>query len=249
MAEFFCAAKPFHGSSKMRAPAFRAISRVSSVEPESTTTISCAQLTLSSVRGRLAASFSVIRTTERVFGIVPRINRRTAGFNRSPGQLFAAASTSAHSSALSFSSAAATFSSRCATFDVPGIGIRTGERCRSHASESCETVAPCCLAICAQLLRRGMVRLQQFSACIGVPGQEADALLLAPVQRFLMTAVAQTVSILDSHDRGRYSRASSISAGVTSLSPMWRILPCSCIRLSAPRLSSSGVRGSMRWSW
>jgi hypothetical protein len=42
--------------------------------------------------------------------------------------------------------AAAMFSSRCFTEDVPGMGSITGERCRSHASESCAVVAPCFFA-------------------------------------------------------------------------------------------------------
>src|ERR1700757_1269242 len=40
----------------------------------------------------------------------------------------------------SFTAAAATFSSRCSMREVPGIGSITGERCRSHASASCEGV-------------------------------------------------------------------------------------------------------------
>jgi hypothetical protein len=79
MAEFFCPANPFQGSSNTRAPAFCAASKVPSVDPESTTTISCAHVTLSSVRGRLAASFNVISTTERVFAIEPRITFQTSG--------------------------------------------------------------------------------------------------------------------------------------------------------------------------
>src|ERR1019366_5046978 len=54
--------------------------------------------------------------------------------------------------------------------------------------------------------RRWMVGLEQFSARIGVPGQEADALLLAPIQHFLMTAVTETVSILDSCDIDKFAR-------------------------------------------
>src|SRR5271155_4963445 len=51
------------------APNAEAISTVLSVEPESTTTISFAQRTLSRVRRRLAASFFVMMATERVFPI------------------------------------------------------------------------------------------------------------------------------------------------------------------------------------
>jgi hypothetical protein len=56
------------------------MSTVPSVDPESTTTISCAHRTLSSVRGRLAASFNVISTTESVFAIEPRITCRALAF-------------------------------------------------------------------------------------------------------------------------------------------------------------------------
>ena len=71
MAEFFCTAKPFHGSEKIFAPYERAISNVRSVDPESTTMISPRPsrtngITLSSVLGRLASSFCVINTTEMV---------------------------------------------------------------------------------------------------------------------------------------------------------------------------------------
>ena len=43
-----------------------AISRVRSVDPESSTTISSAHATLASVRARFASSFSVMMTTERL---------------------------------------------------------------------------------------------------------------------------------------------------------------------------------------
>jgi len=51
-----------------------------------------------------------------------------------------------------------------------------------------------------QRLRRRMVRLKQFPSRIGVPGQKANALLLAPVQRLLVTTVGQAVAILDGDD-------------------------------------------------
>jgi hypothetical protein len=72
--------------------------------------------------------------------------------------------------------------------------------------------------------------------------------LLAIAERLLVAAVGQTVSILDSNDFYDLARVFYLGR-VTSLKPMWRILPCSCIRLSAPSDSSSGVRGSMRCSW
>ena len=65
-AEFFCAAKPFHGSQKNFAWKDSAISRVRSVDPESRTTISSAHATLCSVRARLASSFRVMMTIERL---------------------------------------------------------------------------------------------------------------------------------------------------------------------------------------
>jgi hypothetical protein len=70
IAEFFCAAKPFHGSEMTRASKERAISRVRSVEPESRTMISSANWTLRRVRARLASSLSVMIATESsgVFG-------------------------------------------------------------------------------------------------------------------------------------------------------------------------------------
>ena len=52
----------------------------------------------------------------------------------------------------------------------------------------------------AQGLRGGVVGLEQLAAGVGVPGQEADAAALAVDERFLMAAVGQTVSILDSDD-------------------------------------------------
>jgi hypothetical protein len=48
--------------------------------------------------------------------------------------------------------------------------------------------------------RGGVVGFEELAAGHGVPGQEADALLLAVLERFLMTAVGETVSILDSDD-------------------------------------------------
>ena len=47
-----------------------AISRVRSVEPESTTTISSANCTLARVRARFASSLKVMMATESVGGIV-----------------------------------------------------------------------------------------------------------------------------------------------------------------------------------
>jgi len=64
IAEFFCAAKPFHGSEMTRASKERAISRVRSMEPESRTMISSANWTLRRVRARLASSLSVMMATE-----------------------------------------------------------------------------------------------------------------------------------------------------------------------------------------
>ncbi len=64
MAKFFCAANPGHARSITVAPKLRAISTVLSVDPESTTTISPAQPTEASVRGRFSASFSVTIATE-----------------------------------------------------------------------------------------------------------------------------------------------------------------------------------------
>src|SRR5207248_300090 len=70
-AEFFCAAYPFHSSTKTLAPNDRAISTVRSVDPESTTMISpfpsrTKGITLSSVRARFASSLYVMMTTESV---------------------------------------------------------------------------------------------------------------------------------------------------------------------------------------
>ena len=74
-------------------------------------------------------------------------------------------------------------------------------------------------------------------------------LLLAPVERFLMTAVGQTVSILDSHDGddllglldfgGRDFAQPDVANLALLLHPFER----------AERLSSSGVRGSIRCNW
>src|ERR1700733_13072799 len=65
-AKFFCAANPRQGSVTKRALWDSATARVASVDPESTMTISSAQATLASVRGRFASSFSVTMATERV---------------------------------------------------------------------------------------------------------------------------------------------------------------------------------------
>src|SRR6202021_1864220 len=88
-----------------------------------------------------------------------RIQRKTqvflhiccACFIQRGNAYFAAASSSCHSASLSVTSAAFKFSSRCAIEDVPGIGSITGERCSSHASDNCETVAPCFLASSSSL--------------------------------------------------------------------------------------------------
>src|ERR1700674_4332162 len=71
IAEFFCAAKPFQGSTNTLAPYLRAISRVRSVDPESSTIISprpslTKVRTLSRVQERFASSLCVMRTTEIV---------------------------------------------------------------------------------------------------------------------------------------------------------------------------------------
>ena len=72
MAEFFCAANPFHASGKdlhLWTNSF-AISSVRSVEPESTMTISSAiSITLCRVRAMLVSSLKVIIATERFIGI------------------------------------------------------------------------------------------------------------------------------------------------------------------------------------
>ena len=58
----------------------------------------------------------------------------------------------------------------------------------------------------AKRLCRRVIRLQQLPSGIGVPGQEADAVFLAPIQHFLMTAVTETVSILDSYNIDKFTR-------------------------------------------
>src|SRR5262249_42404481 len=66
-AEFFCGAKPFHGSVKTLAPCARARAKVWSVLPESTTMISPAMPSmLFSVRTMFASSLRVMMQTERV---------------------------------------------------------------------------------------------------------------------------------------------------------------------------------------
>src|SRR5579864_2653151 len=66
-AEFFCRAKPFHGSTNTFAPNDRAMDTVASVLPESTITISLAiSFTLFSVRPTFASSLSVMMQTERL---------------------------------------------------------------------------------------------------------------------------------------------------------------------------------------
>jgi len=54
---------------------------------------------------------------------------------------FAESSISFHSVALNSTAADPTFSSRCSIEVVPGMGRITFDRCSSHASESCDTVA------------------------------------------------------------------------------------------------------------
>ncbi len=97
---------------------------------------------------------------------------REQGTGRQQGYL-AAASTAAHSSLPISSAAAATFSSRCATFDVPGIGSITGERCSSHTSESCETVAECRAANSASASAAGCSGFSSFPPAIGYHGKNA----------------------------------------------------------------------------
>jgi hypothetical protein len=65
IAKFFWAAKPGHGRSEIVAPNLRAMSRVRSVDPESTMMTSSAKRTLSRVRARFSSSLSVIMATER----------------------------------------------------------------------------------------------------------------------------------------------------------------------------------------
>src|SRR5581483_10131764 len=82
-AEFFCAAYPFHSSTKTFAPSDSAISTVRSVDPESTTMISpfpsrTSGITLSSVRPRLASSLYVMMTTESV---TPRAYSKLSSFH------------------------------------------------------------------------------------------------------------------------------------------------------------------------
>ena len=64
---------------------------------------------------------------------------------------FAALSISFHSASVRVMPADAMFSSRCLTEEVPGIGKMTDEWWRSHARESCATVAPCFLAVASSL--------------------------------------------------------------------------------------------------
>ena len=64
MAICFWGPKPFQGSAKTSQPKSRAISRVPSVLPESTTTICLAKATLFRQPGRFAASSFVMIATE-----------------------------------------------------------------------------------------------------------------------------------------------------------------------------------------
>src|ERR1022692_422681 len=81
-------------------------------------------------------------------------------------------------------------------------------------------------------LRRGMVGLEQLSAGIGIPGQETDALLFAPGECFLMAAVGQTVSILDSDNRDNplrfldFSGSNFAEANVTDLALDLHLAKC-----------------------
>ncbi len=49
-------------------------------------------------------------------------------------------------------------------------------------------------------LREGMVGLEQFAAGHGIPGQEGDAALFAPVERLLVAAVGERVAVLHADD-------------------------------------------------
>ena len=60
---------------------------------------------------------------------------------------------------------------------------------------------------------------------------EGDAVLLAPREGLFVAAVGERVAILHADDGDDLAAPASISAGVTSLRPMWRIFPCSCIWL------------------
>src|SRR5215469_2618157 len=82
--------------------------------------------------------------------VILRLGRDFSGLKGGDGY-FAESSISFHSAALSFTSAAAMFSSRCSMEEVPGIGSITGERWRSQARESWETVALWRLAAASSL--------------------------------------------------------------------------------------------------
>ncbi len=52
----------------------------------------------------------------------------------------------------------------------------------------------------AKSLCAGVVGLEQLAAGIGIPGQEADAALLAVVERFFVAPVGERVAILNGDD-------------------------------------------------
>ena len=87
----------------------------------------------------------------------------------------------------------------------------------------------------------------EFAGGNGEPGDEGDFVLGAVIDDVLVLAVAEVVLVLDADD-SMTLRAWSISCGLTSLRPTWRILPCCWSCLMAPRDSSTGTLGSMRCS-
>jgi len=141
-------------------------------------------------------------------------------------------------------SAALMLSSRCVTVDVPGMGSITGDRLSSHARASCEGVAPCSTAAAAN----GPCCMARMPPASGNHGM--NAMLCAAA--WFSTGSADRLTRLNmfcTDAIGVSFEAASMSATDISDMPMCRILPCSCISVSAPIWSSSGTCGSIRCNW
>ena len=136
------------------------------------------------------------------------------------------------------------FSSRWATLEVPGMGSITGERCRSQARASWETVAPF-------FLRRQVERAAMAGDLAGrerKPRNEPQALLGAVVEDRLALAVAEIVQVLDAYDRDSLLCLLDLRDRHLGQADMADLALLLELPERAERLGSRHL-GSIRWSW
>ena len=119
---------------------------------------------------------------------------------------------------------------------------------KSQASEIWAGVALWRAASALAFARR-VIGLEQLAAGHGIPGQEGDAALFAPGECFFVAAVGERVAVLHADDGNDFlglfdfGGRDFAEADVADFSLFLHLVE------RAERLSSSGVRGSMRWSW